>query len=830
MLEAFRLRARKPLVALGLITALSGLAAGLGAAATGPGSDGGAAGTQVSALAKARESGKPVEIVERRTETSEVFANPSGTLTFTEHLGPVRTRQGGKWVDIDTDLRFAEQGVVPKAAVAGLTLSDGGREPLVRLRKDQRHELALSWPGKLPKPVLDGAVATYREVFDGVDLKVAVEADGFSQVLVVKNPEAARNPDLEKIAFRLSAEGMKITGGSGKGLRAVDAKGRSVFTGAQPQGWDSAKRPRRSAMRTEVSGSTLAVVPGRKLLTGPDITYPVYIGHTLTQSLTAWMKVTSAYPDSSYWKYSGDYVAGVYTSGPTKDVHRTFLQFEASNLAGRQVVRSTLTLAQTYSTPCEDTTVELWQTGRASVETTWNRQPAWTARLDAKGCPTGTVTLDATAAASAAADSGSTLLNLGVRLPSEDLTTTTYRMFSSAVLTTEAAYAGQCFMTSGLDFKDTDSNAFPQGIDCESLDTDVLAEPYADSTVTGRLLAGSHYFVCWRSGDMNGAGNRIWYYVKGDSTANWPTWQAWGFVPADKIIGVGAEPYPGLPACNVHNVTSGISAPQDLNSDGRYDIVALESNGNLAYYPGNGNGTLADKRYLWSDGSGSQYAEVFTGDFNADGRGDIAAVEAMSNRIWWWEGDGDGGLTGARRALTDAYKHTQVDYFECMNFFTLDYDGNGRSDLGAECWDLNYEKKFARLWPGNGSGEIYPKPVQATNPHYGTYDWKPGDFDGDGRADLAAMVDGKLSWWLGNGTGSIKNGTTHGNPRPWPAAGFGTVSKVFAGDFNGDRRYDIAAVDAGGSLWWWPGDGLGGLGTPAKMSTATDWGAYKDLM
>lgn len=59
--------------------------------------------------------------------------------------------------------------------------------------------MSLGWPGLLPEPRLDGATATYPEVFNGVDLRLTADAEGFQRVLVVKSAEAAANPALDRM-------------------------------------------------------------------------------------------------------------------------------------------------------------------------------------------------------------------------------------------------------------------------------------------------------------------------------------------------------------------------------------------------------------------------------------------------------------------------------------------------------------------------------------------------------------------------------------------------------------------------------------------------------
>jgi hypothetical protein len=162
--------------------------------------------TEAEAERAARESGKPVEVLGLRGETREVHAQPGGGFVAVEHLRPVRTLKDGTWVPIDTTLRRESDGSVrPAATTVDLRLSAGGDAPMLAMTRAGRR-MSLSWPGTLPVPELDGDTAVYRGVLGpDVDLRVRVTAEGVSHVLVVKTPEAARDPRLTELRFGLSA-------------------------------------------------------------------------------------------------------------------------------------------------------------------------------------------------------------------------------------------------------------------------------------------------------------------------------------------------------------------------------------------------------------------------------------------------------------------------------------------------------------------------------------------------------------------------------------------------------------------------------------------------
>lgn len=66
------------------------------------------------ALVQAAESGERTEVLSQRSETTQVFANPDGTLTQDTYALPQWVRQGKKLAEIDTTLHTGATADTPR--------------------------------------------------------------------------------------------------------------------------------------------------------------------------------------------------------------------------------------------------------------------------------------------------------------------------------------------------------------------------------------------------------------------------------------------------------------------------------------------------------------------------------------------------------------------------------------------------------------------------------------------------------------------------------------------------------------------------------------------
>ncbi|MFB8106116.1 FG-GAP-like repeat-containing protein [Streptomyces sp. NPDC056007] len=241
-------------------------------------------------------------------------------------------------------------------------------------------------------------------------------------------------------------------------------------------------------------------------------------------------------------------------------------------------------------------------------------------------------------------------------------------------------------------------------------------------------------------------------------------------------------------------------ASGDFNGDGREDVAAFYDNGTsaegknraslFAFYS-NGTGFAAPKK-VWSTPGGFTWSksQLTSGDFDGDGKDDIAVF----------------------------------------------YD-SGSSDTG--------QVSSIYTFTSTGSGFSAPKQTWTTP---GGFTWSKskvtsGDYNGDGKDDIAVFYDGGSS-----DTGQVSSlytftstGTGFANPRKtWTSTGSFTWSagQVTSGDYNKDGKDDVAVLYNGGrsadgkfisSLYTFNSNGTA-FDNPRKTWTSTgsfNWNASK---
>jgi Bacterial Ig-like domain (group 3)/FG-GAP-like repeat/FG-GAP repeat len=243
----------------------------------------------------------------------------------------------------------------------------------------------------------------------------------------------------------------------------------------------------------------------------------------------------------------------------------------------------------------------------------------------------------------------------------------------------------------------------------------------------------------------------------------------------------------------------------DFNGDGKADLAAANNNsGNVSVLLGNGNGTF-QTAVNYPVGTNPRFVAV--ADFNGDGKPDLAVANWGTSNVSILLGNGDGTF----QTMTNYATGPQPP-----SLAVADFNLDGFADLVVADSDSN----SVSVLLGKGDGTFQPKVDYTAGG--GAISVAVWDFNGDGFPDVAAAnYAGNVSVLLGTGTGAFQ-----------PAANYPAVSigaSVAVSDFNDDGKADLAVSNQGGSFSILLGNGDGTFQAAVNHTSTSYFAAVGDF-
>jgi hypothetical protein len=227
-----------------------------------------------------------------------------------------------------------------------------------------------------------------------------------------------------------------------------------------------------------------------------------------------------------------------------------------------------------------------------------------------------------------------------------------------------------------------------------------------------------------------------------------------------------------------------VAGTGDFNGDGREDVLWRDSHGTIYEWLGQSGGGWVDNSATFKSTVDTSWHIVGIADFNGDGKSDIL-WRNDNGTVSEWLATQNGGLTPGFGGVPPS---------DWTVAGTGDFNGDGRDDV---LWRDSHGTIYEWLGQPDGSwvdnSATFKSTVDASWHIVGI-----GDMNGDGLSDILwRNDDNTISEWLATQNGALTPGAGAPTPSDWHVASIG--------DFNGDATDDILWQDSHGTLYEWLG-------------------------
>ena len=289
----------------------------------------------------------------------------------------------------------------------------------------------------------------------------------------------------------------------------------------------------------------------------------------------------------------------------------------------------------------------------------------------------------------------------------------------------------------------------------------------------------------------------------------------------------------------------------DFNGDGTGDLLSIDP-GSKAYlelsrlcdqgyrsmetthtYTGTTIYTNNHLNVALTNGNKSEDFTFLPGDYNGDGKTDLATISATGIGGWrdWIaveisnadaNGQNHSFSSYAWNAMTPVHMHNVYEQMHKFRVITGDFNGDGKTDIvtvrrgatTADWWSNNISVEIST---GSGFSSQAWSSALAMNVFNGggdvnDYNIIPADVNGDGKTDIVALKRGPNStdWWsnyvsveISTGSGFVSQTWSSKTPvHMFNGGGTNRDYKTVAADLNGDGKTDLATFSATAGGGW----------------------------